>query len=355
MEVFFLDVAQGTCQIILLGERRAMVLDCGVVNDRLVLKFLRRFGIEYLDCLVVSHSHNDHIGGAVSVLGEYQDRIGRICFVQDDRFLDSSFWRRISELLKAGTLKQDQLIRLEATDRPQLVWADQASTARLRTYSPTVAENLLSQEAQQQNPTSAVLFLDVRHQRIIFASDSEVSQWREIRRKSGRLMTCNVLAVPHHAGRTHSSPRDLNWLFDEALAADVAVVSVGTSNTHGHPRQDVIESLTGHGVKVLCTQITRRCYDGNLETLRPGVLRPIVFPGRSSPNCDVTGSGNSRNVACAGTVRVSITDAGVEVDRLKEHQSAVDRLADSDRDCPLCRRSVPAAETKAPRALPPEN
>jgi competence protein ComEC len=96
MEVFFLDVAQGTCQIILLGDRRAIVLDCGVPNDRLVLQFLRRLGIEYLDRLIVSHSHSDHIGGAVSVLGEYQDRIERICFVQDDLFLQSSFWRRVS-------------------------------------------------------------------------------------------------------------------------------------------------------------------------------------------------------------------------------------------------------------------
>jgi beta-lactamase superfamily II metal-dependent hydrolase len=336
MEVFFLDVAQGTCQIILLGDRRAIVLDCGVPNDRLALQFLRRLGVEYLDRLIVSHSHDDHIGGAVSVLGEYQDRIDTICFVQDDLFLASSFWRRISELLRAGTLMPAQLIRLEATLEPQLVWSDRPRAARLRTFSPTAAENLLAQNAGQQNPTSAVLFFDVRDQRIIFSADSEVSQWREIRQRSGRQMTCRVLAVPHHAGRAHNSPEDLNWLFDEAVTADVAVISVGTSNTHGHPRQDVVKALTARRAKVLCTQITRRCND-NLEALRPGVLRPVLYPGRSSPNSDVTGAGNSRNVACAGTVRVSVSASGIEVDRLAEHQLAVDRLVTSGPLCPLCR------------------
>lgn len=336
MEVFFLDVAQGTCQIILLGDRRAIVLDCGVPNDRLVLQFLRRLGIEYLDRLIVSHSHGDHIGGAVSVLGDYQDRIERIFFVQDDLFLQSSFWRRISELLRAGTLTKQHLVRLEATNEPQLIWSDTSRSARLRTFSPTAAENLLAQVAGQQNPTSAVLFFDVRDQRIIFAADSEVGQWREIRQRSGRRMECGVLAVPHHAGRTHSSPEDLAWLFDEALATDVAVISVGTSNNHGHPRQDVVTALSARGAKVMCTQITRRCCN-DLEALRPGVLQPILHPGRSSPTRDATGAGNSRNVACAGTVRVSLLPAGLEVERLAAHQQAVDRLATAGPGCPLCR------------------
>ena len=339
MEVFFLDVAQGTCQIIPLGNRRAIVLDCGVPNDRLVLQFLQRLGIEYLDRLIVSHSHNDHIGGAVSVLGEYQDRIEQICFVQDDLFLASSFWRRISELLRSGVLGTNQLIRLESTDEPQLIWADPKSKSRLRTFSPTAAENLLAQESRQQNPTSAVLFLDVRDRRIVFAADSEVSQWKVIRQKCGRQIECDVLAVPHHAGRTHSTPEELNWLLNEALAADIAIISVGTSNTHGHPRADVVQALAAHGTKIMCTQITRRC-NRYLETLRPAVLRPVIHPGRSSSSRDVTGAGNSRNVACAGTVRAMITDVTFEVERIAEHQDAVDRLPRSHRECPLCRRAV---------------
>lgn len=151
-----------------------------------------------------------------------------------------------------------------------------------------------------------------------------------------KRMACAVLAVPHHAGRAHATPEELTWLFDEALAADVAVISVGTSNTHGHPRQDVIQALTAAGTKVLCTQITRRCND-DLESVRPGVLRPLRYPGKSSPIRELTGGGNSRNVACAGTVCVTLTAAGIEVDRLAEHQLAVDRLATAGPRCPLCR------------------
>lgn len=339
MEIFFLDVAQGTCQIILLGERRAIVIDCGVRNDRIVLQFLSRMGVEHIERLIVSHSHDDHIGGAVSVLGAFQDRISRICFVQDHKFLQSAFWRRISELLKSQKLAKDQLSRLEVADGPQEVWGDESKSLLLRTYSPSAAENLLAHEAEAPNPTSAILFLDVRGQRIVFAADSEVQQWREIHRKYGQRMKCEVLSVPHHAGRSHNSADDLAWLFDQALDVGVAVISVGTTNSHGHPRQDVVTAMTNRGTKVMCTQITRRC-NGNrrdLESIRPGVLRPLRFLGRSSVTTDLTDAGHSRNVACAGTVRVEAAVTGLIVDRLNDHQRAVDQLPQTAATCPLCR------------------
>lgn len=336
MEVFFVDVGQGMCHILLLGGRRAIILDCGIANDLNLLRFLRKMGVESIACVVVSHSHNDHMAGAVSVLGEFRGRIERICFVQDDKFLQSEFWVRIAELLKEGEIDRRQLVRLELTNVPQVVWSDEARFARLLTISPTAAENLLAQNARSPNATSAILVLEFGERRIVFASDSVISQWREIRQRIGRRLRCDVLAVPHHGGQFHDSPADLAWLFEEALSADVAVISVGTSNEHGHPRQDVVQSLTAHGAKVMCTQITSQCHI-DLESLRPAVLQPILHLGRSSPTPDRTRGGASRNVACAGTVRVSLTPSSVEVDRLDQHQQAVDHLAAIGPTMPLCR------------------
>lgn len=339
MEIFFLDVGQGTCQVIMLGQRRAIVIDCGLKNDQPVLQFLRRSGVEYLERLIVSHSHNDHIGGAVSIMGAYQDRVGKYCFVQDHLFLESAFWNRLKDLYATARITRDQMVRLEVEEKPQVVWKDESKSIRLQTLSPSAAENLMAQDGEKPNATSAVLFLQSGVHRVIFAADSEVPQWKEIHRSSGRKLHCDVLAVPHHAGKMHSSRRDLKWLYEDVLSASTAVVSAGTSNTHGHPRSDVIEAMTASGLHVLCTQITRRC-NGNardLEHLRPGVLRPQIHLGRSSATTDLTAARHSRNVACAGTVRVEITSAGLMVERLTEHRRAVDRLPRNVTACPLCR------------------
>ena len=58
MEVFFLDVAQGTCQIVLIGNRTALVIDSGTRNSRLPLQFLRRRGIERFGG--ISHDSQSH-------------------------------------------------------------------------------------------------------------------------------------------------------------------------------------------------------------------------------------------------------------------------------------------------------
>lgn len=338
MEVFFLDVAQGTCQVILLGAHRAIIIDCGSKPDggNVLLRFLLRMGVQRIEHLVVSHSHSDHLGGAIKLLAHFQDRIGKIWYVQDHRFLETRFAIRLHELLKSGRLQRGQLDRLECSEEPKLVWVDEGRLTRLRVYSPTPGDNFIAQIDQTPNPTSAVLFLDIGGHRIIFAADSDVAQWREIFRKYEQRMKCEVLAVPHHAGRSHNGADDLNWLLDQALDVNVAIISVGTANTHGHPRQDVVTAMTNRGTKVLCTQITSRCHT-DLESLRPSVLRPLTFLGRSSPVRDFTSSGNSRNVGCAGTVRVEATATGLIIDRLNDHQRAVDQLPRTAVSCPLCR------------------
>jgi len=104
MEVYFLDVGFGACQIILLGGRRAIVIDCGVRSDHLALHFLKRFGIVEIECLIASHSDNDHVGGAISILDDYQDQIKRLFVVQDHKWLATRYWQRIDHFIETGIL-----------------------------------------------------------------------------------------------------------------------------------------------------------------------------------------------------------------------------------------------------------
>ncbi len=51
MEVYFVDVGLGSCHVILLGGRRALVVDCGVRSDHIALQFLLRRGWATKACL----------------------------------------------------------------------------------------------------------------------------------------------------------------------------------------------------------------------------------------------------------------------------------------------------------------
>ena len=130
-------------------------------------------------------------------------------------------------------------------------------------------------------------------------------------------------------------PEDLEWLYQQAVNCDVAILSVGTVKTPHHPREEVVAQLRRIGATVLCTEITKKChYDPQI--LKPGVLKPQTILGRAM------NAPTQQGVACAGTVKVEISDNGCRVERSPEHQSAVDQIAleSLHGKCPLCRLAV---------------
>ena len=326
MEVYFVDIGRGTCNLILLGGRRAIVIDCGQ-NSGILLQLLERYRIDSIALLVISHSHRDHIGGAMAVLTQYEGRIERIGCVHDDMLLQSQFYAKIVKQIKDGTLTHSQLVRIECEESPRYLYGGPGSSPMLRVFSPNYAGNLQAIAEGEPNATSGVLVLDSNGRRVVFAGDSTIRQWRRIREARGRPLDCDILSVPHHGGIIWDDPSELAWLYEEGIKPRHSIVSVSTSNTDKHPRKEVIEALRRSGSTVACTQITERCCD-SLESLRPGVLSPIL-PGRSTKKTNRTKSGNSRNLACAGTVLAEFRDGNLEVHRIAEHTSAVDRLAAS--------------------------
>lgn len=337
MEVFFVDVGLGTCQIILLGKRRAIVIDCGVKSDHIALQFLLRNGIEKIECLITSHSDNDHTGGAITILDHYAGNIGSVYVIQDHKFLNTRYWQRLNFLVNDAQLDGSRIYPLAINDKPLVLWetdSESDTRSRLRCFSPTFIENLQAQDQINTNSTSAVLVLDHLGKRIVFAADSVVAQWKLVYQRLGnKPIDCDVLAVAHHGGLCDEQPSDLDWLYDHALLADIAILSVGTVKQPKHPRPEVIAKLRSVGMTVLCTEITKQCHY-NPDFLKPGVLQPQVLLGRAMDKP------NGQCVACAGTVQLTIDDSGCHVARLNSHQQSVDRMAAASENgvCPLCRR-----------------
>jgi competence protein ComEC len=336
MEVYFLDVGQGTCQLLLLGGQRAIVIDCSGRTDTTLVQALNRYRVERIVRLLVSHNDDDHVGGATSILSQYEGQIDQIWFLRDESLLNTAFWRRIEQQLRDGVLSADQLHRLERDERPKILYSEPLYELTLVLYSPRFLENLIAEQRTDSNATSAILALKVGAQRVVFAGDSVVAQWRRLREDRGRSLACDVLAVPHHGGSIAAgNAYDDEWLYQEGVRPRYAVISVGSNNAHGHPRQEVIRTLRDVDATVLCTQITPQCH-GNLDTLRPGVIQPHVV-GRSSPRSTDHRSGRSGNVGCAGTVVALVSPESVRIDRLESHQRAVDNLVSMADGCPMCR------------------
>lgn len=357
MEVCFVDVGQGTSNVILLGDRRAIVIDCGAAQAETVLAVLRRFQIDTICRLVVTHSHDDHSRGAAAVLTAYQGRVEEVWMLDDVRRPTSLFWLRVREELQASRLNRRQIRLLVREDRPKEVYRDESVLLSL--IAPDSVTNFQAVDDRDPNLTSAVLVLKRGKQQILFTGDSTIAEWRDIMARRSRPFRCDLLAVPHHAGGVWQRQQggetqaafdarvraDLDWLYTSAIRATHAVVSVGSSNQYRHPRPEVMAAMRRAGVVPICTQITRQCTD-DLEAQRARSL-PLVLPSRSVLRRDVTGASRSRNVACAATVLVELSDQGIVIQRFADHQSMIDRLATQHGGTPLCRQPIPTPQETA--------
>lgn len=340
MEVYIADVGQGSCNVLLLGGRRAIVIDTGRRASDIRL-LLHRLNIDTLTLLALSHLDADHAGGAPALLTDFRGRISKVCYPNDHRVMDTPFWWKVCQELRDGHLDRNQLVRSECENTPRLLWRSTHSKAELKLFSPTFGENQAAMRAGDSNAASGVLVLQAGDRRVVFPGDSSLDQWRAIRERRGEVLPCDVIATPHHGGMIWPNGWDdarvraaLGWLYTEAVRPRHAVFSVGTSNDEGHPRAEVIEALRAAGATVVCTQITRRCAS-QLEGLRPSLL-PLLLPGRSSATKTTTNSGNSRDVGCAGTVVIDLSPSGCTIRRQAQHQTAVRQLAATRRGTPLC-------------------
>jgi beta-lactamase superfamily II metal-dependent hydrolase len=353
LEVCFADVGQGSCNVILLGERRAIVVDAGGRQVATVIRLLQYFYVESLVRLVVTHSHDDHSRGAAELLTAYSRRIEQVWFPHDDVLRRSVFWERVTEECERGNLHRTQLLRLERGQRPVTVYRQEGMY--LDIIAPDFIQNLQAVEDRNANSTSGILLLGCGSRRVIFAGDSTIPEWQGLMERRKRPFKCDLLTVPHHAGGVWERQRagearpafearlraDLDWLYSSAVMTNYGIVSVGSNNQHKHPRPEVMGALLRAAVVPICTQMTRQCAS-DLEAQR-GRSLPLVLPSRSVLRRDVNERSRSRNVPCAAMVLVELREEGVIIRRFADHQAMIDKLAAHHGGTPLCRPAAPPA------------
>jgi competence protein ComEC len=69
MVVEFLDVGQGDSILITLATGEVMLIDTGT-DSADVLSMLQKRGVEKIDVMILTHMHEDHIGGADEIINE---------------------------------------------------------------------------------------------------------------------------------------------------------------------------------------------------------------------------------------------------------------------------------------------
>ena len=229
LAVHFIDVGQADAALILC-DGKAMLIDGGNSEDSsLIYTYLRDRGIDYLDYVVCTHAHEDHVGGLSGALS-YADA-GRV-FAPVTSYNTRAFENFVSKAEERGC----------AVTVPKAGERFSLGSASVTVLGPI-------KEYDDPNNTSIVLRVVYGEVSFLFTGDMESDAERDLI-DAGVDLSATVLKVGHHGSDTSSS-----YLFLREVAPTYGVISVGEGNSYGHPNEKILSRYRDADVTLYRTDL----------------------------------------------------------------------------------------------------
>ena len=231
--IHFIDIGQGDAALII-TDVGSVLVDAGPSDSAgKLLEYVKRY-TKTVDWLVLTHPHEDHIGGASRVL----DGIP------------------VSHVLMTGTVSDTPtyaglLDALEKSDA-EVVEAAPGYAFTLGTSTFTVLAPVTGTTYEETNDTSIVLRLEVSGIRALFTGDiGEAAEGDLLASYPAEDLVADLLKVGHHGSSTSTTEA-----FLAAVRPKYAAVSCGSGNDYGHPHTATLNRLAAHGVTVCRTDVS---------------------------------------------------------------------------------------------------
>lgn len=258
LRIDFIDVGQGDAALITSPTGKTVLVDGGPSQAAQALNtFLDAETDRPLDLILLSHRHEDHLGGLVAAVHHRGARL----------FLDApvphpgpAYTALMHEL------GDRQVVVRQATRGRRIDLGGGAVMTLLGPPDPPITGS-----RSDVNANSVVARLSYRKFAVLFTGDAEAptEQWLLA---AGVPVQATVLKVAHHGSRYASRVG-----FLRQVGAQVAVVSVGARNEYHHPAPETLEHLARSGAHVYRTDV-----DGTVTLETDGTtLRLHTTHGRS--------------------------------------------------------------------------
>jgi len=245
LQIEMLDVGQGL-SFLIKSEHCNTLYDTGTPKSG-IDTMLQNRGVKKLCTVILSHWHNDHVGG-VPLLAQMSNSneiiIDRVLYAKDSLLTSSAANFRDSclMLLSGAGITASEISRND-TIADFLPW-----TARV--LFPNGNSSLT------ENAASIAIRLSDSQDNFLFMGDLHKEQEKQILELEP-LLNAFAVQIGHHGSRTSSS-----WDFLAAVQPKMAFISASLNNQYGHPHPETLQKLK----RILpdTTQIFRTGMDGSV-------------------------------------------------------------------------------------------
>ena len=233
LKVIFFDVGQGDA--ILVSQGSTQILVDGGRSGRIISEKLGEvipFWDRKIEMVVATHPDQDHIGGLLEVLRNYQvDLIVETRAVSNSKTFEA--WR--------GLVKEENAENIEAVKGLSMRLPGEATFEILYPFFPI--ENGASGKT---NDSSIVAKVGYGGNSFLLTGD--LPDYKEAELVSADIdLEANVLKVSHHGSKYSSSEN-----FLKEISPKESVISVG-KNKYGHPSREAILRLKEAGSEIIRT------------------------------------------------------------------------------------------------------
>ena len=229
-KIFFFDVGQGDSALIIAPGGKTILIDGGPDD-----KVLRRLGEALpfwqrkIDLLIITHAHDDHITGLISVSRRYK--------VKQVLYNNLNF--------KTPTI--ETLTKIFKTKQFNVKLAHEGMSFSFYDNCSLDVLSAGKEASLDENDYSIVTLFNCFNKKILLTGDAGKYIEDYLISKNNSLKS-NILKISHHGSTSANSE---NFLM--AANPEIAVISVGHDNKFNHPNLTILERLKKMAVDIYRT------------------------------------------------------------------------------------------------------
>lgn len=255
LSVHYLDVGQGDATLFTYSDhdkKYTILYDVGDWQGSEVVPYLQQENIEYLDVIIISHPHADHMGQLEQIMNHFE--VGEV-WMTGNTANTKIFESTIDAVLESDADYAE----------PRAGEVFDIGPLELFVLHP---KNLTG----QLNEDSLSILFTYGEVSFLFTGDAYRQEERLMIERADDLQA-DFLQLGHHGSNTSSDPR-----FVEVVNPSYAIYSAGADNSYGHPHKEIVQlfqekEITLYGTDVHGTIIVET--DGityNVTTERKGKI-----------------------------------------------------------------------------------
>lgn len=243
-----LDVGQGECVFVYDEKGVSILYDTGEQgNGEKILAYLKNFGVDELDYLILSHPHSDHTGSVREIIESREIRIANVIIPEiesSDMYSESNDNSESNDTSDFDAL--ENIIKFSGACVSKAKAGDSFSKGdtTLDVLAPTHRrENL--------NNMSLVVRITYGETAFLLMGDAESEEEYDL------LCTCtpatlsaDVLVVGHHGSETSST-----YDFVSSVKPSYTIISCGADNKYGHPHAVTLNTFESFETEIYRTDL----------------------------------------------------------------------------------------------------